>query len=242
MMQSDNFDMIGETKNYFKQQRDLFGENLFVDKPDVLKAGSQVQNGQSLDAFRQSIENCQKCALAKTRTHFVFGAGNPNAELMLIGEAPGRDEDLQGEPFVGKAGQLLDKILAAIEFNRSEIFIGNILKCRPPQNRDPLPEEVALCMPYLYHQIELIQPKIILALGRISAHHLLRTTTSLSRLRGVIHDFQGIALMVTFHPAALLRNPHWKKPVWEDVQMLRKYYDEKVGDKPIWNPPKRKST
>jgi uracil-DNA glycosylase family 4 len=170
----------------------------------------------------------------------VFGTGNPNAELMLIGEAPGREEDLQGEPFVGKAGQLLDKILAAIAFKRSEIYIGNILKCRPPQNRDPLPEEMALCIPYLFQQIHLIQPKIILALGRIAAHQLLRTTASLGSLRGTIHDFQGISLIVTFHPAALLRNPHWKKPVWEDVQMLRKHYDEQVGDKSPWKPPKTK--
>jgi uracil-DNA glycosylase family 4 len=193
-----------------------------------------------LDAFYQSIKTCEKCALAKTRTHFVFGTGNPNAAFMLIGEAPGRDEDLQGEPFVGKAGQLLDKILAAIEFKRSEVYIANILKCRPPQNRDPLPEEVALCMPYLLRQIDMIQPKIILALGRIAAHHLLRTSTSLTRLRGSVHDFEGISVIVTFHPAALLRNPHWKKPVWEDVQMLRKLYDEKVGEKPPWNPQKRK--
>ncbi len=240
MMTPEAFDIVDETKKYLQQQRDLFGNELCLSRKDVLTFKSQNKSDGSLDAFCQSIKACEKCVLAKTRTHFVFGAGNPNAEFMLIGEAPGRDEDLKGEPFVGRAGQLLDKILAAIEFKRSEVFIGNILKCRPPQNRDPLPEEVALCMPYLYQQINLIQPKIILALGRIAAHHLLRTTDALGKLRGSVHDFQGISLIVTFHPAALLRNPHWKKPVWEDIQMLRKLYDEKVGDKPSWNPPKRK--
>ncbi len=239
-MVSETFDIVGETHRYLRQQRDLFGEELYLPRNDVLTFESQNKSDVSLDAFYQSIKTCEKCALAKTRTHFVFGTGNPNAAFMLIGEAPGRDEDLQGEPFVGKAGQLLDKILAAIEFKRSEVYIANILKCRPPQNRDPLPEEVALCMPYLLRQIDMIQPKIILALGRIAAHHLLRTSTSLTRLRGSVHDFEGISVMVTFHPAALLRNPHWKKPVWEDVQMLRKWYDEKVGDKPPWNPQKRK--
>jgi uracil-DNA glycosylase family 4 len=239
-MSPETSNIFDETKKYLRQQRDLFGNELYLPRKDVLTFQSQNKGDDSLDTLYQSIKGCEKCVLAKTRTNFVFGAGNPNANFMLIGEAPGRDEDLKGEPFVGRAGQLLDKILAAIEFKRSEVFIANILKCRPPQNRDPLPEEVALCMPYLFQQIGMIQPKIILALGRIAAHHLLRTSTSLSQLRGKVHDFEGISLIVTFHPAALLRNPHWKKPVWEDVQMLRKLYDKEVGDKPLWNPQKGK--
>lgn len=240
MIQLESYDIMDQSRQYLEQQRDLFGDSLYLKDRNILKPKENEESCHTLDAFYETIKDCQKCALANTRTHFVFGMGNPNAELMLIGEAPGRDEDLQGKPFVGKAGQLLDKILAAIEFKREEVYIGNILKCRPPQNRDPLPEEMALCIPYLFQQIQLIQPKIILALGRIAAHQLLRTTASLSSLRGTIHDFQGISLIVTFHPAALLRNPHWKKPVWEDVQMLRKQYDEKVGDKSPWKPPKIK--
>jgi DNA polymerase len=156
----------------------------------------------------------------------VFGVGNPNADLVLVGEAPGADEDQQGEPFVGRAGQLLNKILEAINFKRDEVFICNILKCRPPNNRDPLPEEVASCEPYLWKQLELIRPKLILCLGRIAAQVLLKTNGSLSSMRGKVHDYRGIRLMVTYHPAALLRNPNWKRPAWEDVQQVRKLYDE----------------
>lgn len=156
----------------------------------------------------------------------MFGVGNPHADLVLVGEAPGAEEDAQGEPFVGRAGQLLNKILEAIRFKREDVYICNILKCRPPNNRDPLPEEVALCEPYLWKQLELIQPKVILCLGRIAAQVLLKTSESLTALRGRVHDYRGIRLMVTYHPAALLRNPNWKRPAWEDVQKLRRLYDE----------------
>ncbi len=175
------------------------------------------------------ICNCLKCALGHTRTKFVFGVGNPNAKLMLVGEAPGRDEDLQGEPFVGRAGQLLNKILEAINFTREEVFICNILKCRPPGNRDPLPEEVDQCEPYLAKQIDLVQPKIILALGRIAANTLLRTGLTMRDLRAREHTYHGTPLMATYHPAALLRNPGWKRDTWEDVKKLRKRYDELVN-------------
>lgn len=181
---------------------------------------------QSLDELNSLICDCTKCSLGHTRTKFVFGVGNPNADIVIVGEAPGADEDLQGEPFVGRAGQLLNKILEAIHFKREEVYICNILKCRPPNNRDPLPEEVDSCEPHLWKQIELLKPKMILCLGRIAGQTLLRTTESLTSLRGKVHDYRGVKLMVTYHPAALLRNPHWKKPAWDDVQLFRKLYDE----------------
>jgi len=160
-------------------------------------------------------------------TRLVFGTGNPDADLMLIGEAPGLQEDKQGEPFVGKAGQLLNKILAAISFRREDVYIA---KHRPPNNRDPLPEERDRSLPYLYRQIELIQPKLILCLGRVSAQTLLNTSEPMKNLRSRFHPFHnGIELLVTFHPAALLRNPAWKRDTWEDVQLLRKRYDELTG-------------
>jgi DNA polymerase len=148
---------------------------------------------------------------------------------MIIGEAPGADEDAQGEPFVGKAGQLLNKILEAIGFKRGDVYICNILKCRPPGNRKPLAEEVDLCIPYLRKQIALVKPKLILALGLTAAENLLSTTESLGRLRGRILQYEGTPLMVTYHPAALLRNPNWKRPAWEDVQAVRKLHDELVA-------------
>ena len=231
-------DIIHHAKCYLRQQEELYGDVLYLSRPDVLTA-SQVDSSENLETYRLSVLDCRKCNLARTRRHIVFGIGNPHANLMLIGEAPGRDEDLQGEPFVGKAGQLLDKILAAIGFRREDVYIGNILKCRPPDNRDPLPEETALCMPILRRQIEIIQPKIILALGRIAAQVLLGTAESLGRLRQEKHAYQGIPVCVTYHPAALLRNPQWKRATWEDVQNLRHMYDDTVGDKPKWQPPKK---
>ncbi len=173
---------------------------------------------------------CMKADVLKTdleNTNMVFGTGNPDADIMLIGEAPGAQEDKVGEPFVGKAGQLLNKILAAVSFYREEVYIANILKHRPPNNRDPLPQERDRSLPYLFRQIELIKPKWIVCLGRISAQTLLKTNKPMKALRGTFHPFQdNIELMVTFHPAALLRNPSWKRDTWEDVQMLRKRYDE----------------
>jgi len=148
---------------------------------------------------------------------------------MLVGEAPGADEDAQGEPFVGRAGQLLNKILEAIQFKREAVYICNILKCRPPNNRKPQVDEVELCIPYLRKQIQLIQPKVILCLGLTAAENLLGTTESLTRLRGRVMKYEGIPLMVTYHPAALLRNPNWKRPAWEDVQAVRKLHDELVA-------------
>ncbi|KUO61217.1 DNA polymerase [bacterium BRH_c32] len=180
----------------------------------------------SVEELYDKIHNCKECPLGETRTKFVFGTGNPNADAMLIGEAPGADEDKQGEPFVGRAGKLLTDILTAIQFKREDVFIANILKCRPPNNRDPLPEETDTCFPYLDKQIELIKPKIILCLGRVAANGLLNKKMTLGEWRKDEHEYKGIKVIVTYHPAALLRNPNWKRGCWEDVKIFRKYYDE----------------
>ncbi len=186
-------------------------------------------NATTLDDMNKQICNCFKCALGHTRTKFVFGVGNPHATFMLVGEAPGADEDAQGEPFVGRAGQLLNKIIEAIQFKREDVYIVNILKCRPPNNRKPQPEEVEQCIPYLKKQIQLIKPKVILCLGLTAAENLLGTTESLGKLRNRVMQYEGIPLMVTYHPAALLRNPNWKRPAWEDVQAIKKLHDELVA-------------
>ena len=183
---------------------------------------------KTLTELNAQICNCMKCALGTTRTKFVFGVGNPNATLMIIGEAPGVDEDAQGEPFVGRAGQLLNKILEAIHFKRSDVYICNILKCRPPNNRKPTPEESELCKPYLKKQIELVKPKVILCLGLTAAENLLGTKESMGKLRGQVLSYEGVPVMITYHPAALLRNPNWKRPAWEDVQAVRKLHDELI--------------
>jgi uracil-DNA glycosylase len=182
----------------------------------------------SLDSLNEQICTCMKCPLGKTRTKFVFGVGNPKADVMLIGEAPGADEDRQGEPFVGRAGQLLNKILEAVGLQRQEVYICNILKCRPPNNRDPQPMEVEQCEPYLQKQIELVRPKVILALGRIAAQTLMRTTEPLGSLRGKIHAYLDIPMIVVYHPAALLRNPNFKRTMWEDMKAFRNFYNELI--------------
>ncbi len=188
--------------------------------------GEPWTSADSLVSLNEQICNCQKCALGSTRKSFVFGVGNPNADVVIVGEAPGADEDEQGEPFVGRAGQLLNKILEAIHFKREEVYICNILKCRPPNNREPQADEIGQCEPYLWKQLEIIKPKMILCAGRVAGQALLRTNASLTSLRGTVHDYRGIPLMVTYHPAALLRNPNWKRPCWEDVQKFRTLYDE----------------
>jgi DNA polymerase len=185
---------------------------------------------ESLTAFNSEIGNCMKCPLGKTRTKFVFGAGNPDSDIVIIGEAPGADEDRQGLPFVGRAGKLLTDILKAIDLSRDEVFICNILKCRPPENRNPLPEEINKCEPYLFKQLELIKPKFILAVGAFAAQTLLKSKEPLGKLRGKFFDFHysgsNARLLVTYHPAALLRNPNWKRPAWDDVKLFKKEYDK----------------
>ncbi|HMS33895.1 MAG TPA: uracil-DNA glycosylase [Ignavibacteria bacterium] len=184
----------------------------------------------TLDTFENEISDCRKCnVLAAGRKQIVFGTGNPNADIVVVGEAPGADENEQGKPFVGRAGKLLTEILKAINFSREEIFICNILKCRPPDNRNPLPDEIENCEPYLFKQLEMIKPKLILAVGTFASQTLLRSKEPLGKLRGKFHTYNGIKMMVTYHPAALLRNPNWKKPTWEDVQLFRKEYDKIVN-------------
>ncbi|MAL16452.1 MAG: uracil-DNA glycosylase [Balneola sp.] len=194
-----------------------------------LTSAQKIANCTTLDELRALCEEAEELKTDLEDTNLVFGVGNPNADLMIIGEAPGYNEDQQGEPFVGQAGQLLDKIMGAIDFNREDIYIANILKHRPPDNRDPEPEERERSLPYLLRQIEIIDPKIILCVGRISATTLLDKETSLGNLRDQFHEFHGRELMVTYHPAALLYNQKYKRPTWEDVQKLRKRYDELVN-------------
>jgi uracil-DNA glycosylase family 4 len=202
----------------------------FPDLPVSGKPGKHKEPGspvayESMEDIRAAIENCRACPLYKTRTNIVFGTGNEQARLVFVGEAPGSDEDKQGQPFVGRAGQKLTQIIEAIGLSRQEVYIANVLKCRPPGNRNPLPDEIKACEPYLIAQLRLIKPRVICALGTFAAQTLLRTTQSISRLRGRFHTYHGIKLMPTYHPAYLLRNPKFKRNVWEDVQKVRAEYD-----------------
>jgi uracil-DNA glycosylase len=179
----------------------------------------------TLDAIAELVRACTRCDLYKTAINPVPGEGNPDADFVCVGEAPGQNEDEQGRPFVGASGALLNKILGAIGLQRDDVFICNVLKHRPPGNRDPLPNEVAACEPYLRRQLELLRPRVILALGRFAAQSLLQTATPISKLRGHVHRYHGIPLVVTYHPAALLRNESWKRPTWEDVKLARRILD-----------------
>lgn len=195
--------------------------NPFLEVPEPLHGGPSCKEHarDDMQGLRASVASCTACGLCQTRTQTVFGVGNLSAELMVIGEAPGFYEDQKGEPFVGRAGQLLDAMLESIGFNRSIVYIANILKCRPPENRDPSPEEVKLCTPFLEKQIALIQPKLLLAVGRIAAHYLLNSKASLGQLRGNIHEFNQTPLIITYHPAYLLRNPTDKGKAFQDLQL-----------------------
>ncbi len=248
-------DIIQEIEDYFKTVKAVYGPRLFLDHPlqdveetqaepaktaPVPSAAPQAagapktsfkkrvppQKSPELEAFYQEIKDCDQCALSATRKHLVFGHGNPSADIMFIGEAPGQDEDEQGVPFVGRAGQLLDKMLIAIGLCKEDVYIANVLKCRPPQNRDPLPDEVLKCEPYLHRQMELIQPKILVALGRVAGNTLLRQEGALSALRNQVHSYKEIPLIVTYHPAALLRNPRWKASSWQDLKRIKKLLSE----------------
>ncbi len=219
--------LLDELKSYLYSQRDLYGEDIYLDyDPRKIAAMpvEQKQNREQLIKLYYEIKDCQKCELAKNRTKLVFGGGNPDSKIMLIGEAPGFHEDREGKPFVGKAGQLLDKILNAIQLSRDKVFITNVVKCRPPQNRDPLPEECNACNFILKRQFEIIKPKFILILGRIAARVLLKTDGSIASLRGKIYQVSEAQAVVTYHPAALLRNAGLKRSTWEDVQLFQKLY------------------
>jgi DNA polymerase len=197
-----------------------FNDELF--NSDVMQLGS-------LREIAAVVESCTRCVLSKTATRGVPGSGNPNADFMCVGEGPGANEDEQGLPFVGAAGQLLTKSLAAVNLSRDEVFITNVVKHRPPGNRNPAPDEITACLPYLVRQLELIKPKVILALGTFAAQTLLDTKTPIGKLRGEVHRYHGIPVVVTYHPAALLRNPSWKRPTWEDVQLARRILDSATG-------------
>ena len=222
-------ELLKNAGKYLMQQEDLFGNISHTESaagPADQLPGKPWAKLCSLGELNENIKTCLDCPLGHTRTNFVFGTGNPNADTMFIGEAPGADEDMRGEPFVGRAGQLLNKIIEAVGMKREEVYICNILKCRPPNNRDPLPSEMEMCAPYLYKQIDLIKPGFIICLGRISAQWLLQTKSGLSALRGKVTKFRGASLIVTYHPAALLRNPGWKKPAWEDMKMFKALHDQ----------------
>lgn len=198
-------------------------ENTEVGKPQVAAPVVSKTSIAQMDwqQLEHCVSQCQLCELHNSRTQTVFGVGNPDADLLIIGEAPGADEDRLGEPFVGRAGKLLDAMLAAIQLDRSQVYIANILKCRPPNNRDPHTSEIFCCDPYLQRQIELIKPKLILALGRISAHHLLVSQESLAKLRQAQHRYNGIPLVVSYHPAYLLRSPVEKRKSWQDLLKVK---------------------
>ena len=200
------------------------GPGLAIVTDDVLLA-NEFRTLPTLEAVAETVAGCPRCSLAETRTRTVPGEGNPKARLMLIGEGPGATEDQTGRPFVGQAGQLLDKILESIEMPRETVFIANIVKCRPPQNRKPLPDEMAACLPYLRRQIELVKPEVLIALGGTAAEGMLGVKKGLGELRNKVHTYNGIPLVVTYHPAALLRNPNWKKPTWDDVRIARQLLD-----------------
>lgn len=234
--------VLDEAKRYLLQQQSLFGDEIILPKSKIMDEKEQEQpkeklvekptdelfgvdptwvEAKTLDELEVKIKNCVKCPLGKMRTNFVFGVGNPNSEVVFIGEAPGADEDLQGEPFVGRAGQLLNQLLASVGFRRDEVYICNVLKCRPPGNRDPQPSEIEACSPYLIKQLEIIKPRLIVSLGRFPVQTLLRTNASLSSLRGQIFEWRGIKMIATYHPAAALRNQQWKRPLLEDLRKAR---------------------
>jgi uracil-DNA glycosylase family 4 len=186
---------------------------------------SDIMRLTSLKAVAKAVDGCTRCPLYRTAKNGVPGEGDPKARLVCVGEAPGANEDSSGRPFVGQAGQLLTKILEAVKLTREEVFITNVIKHRPPGNRNPMPDEMAACSPYLVRQLELIKPKVIIAFGAFAAQTLLETKTPIGKLRGLVHQYHGIPLVVTYHPAALLRNPAWKRPTWEDVKLARRVLD-----------------
>lgn len=201
--------------------------------PDVCgidRGGSAVCRAETLDEIRADLGDCRRCPLCRGRKQVVFGVGNPHARVVFVGEAPGREEDEQGEPFVGEAGRLLDRILFAMGLAREDVYICNVVKCRPPGNRDPLPEEIAACEPFLRRQLAAIEPEVIVTLGRFAAQSLLDDQAAISSLRGKWHQYQGIDLLPTYHPAYLLRTPAAKREVWEDMkQVIKRLRESRIG-------------
>ena len=210
-----------------------FKKGIVVGTTEAELIPSAIDKLGSLGEIAEKVRKCTRCPLYATATNAVPGEGDPKADLVCVGEAPGAKEDETGRPFVGQAGQLLTKILAAIDLTREQVFICNVLKHRPPGNRNPLPEEVEACSPYLIRQLELIKPKVIVAFGTFAAQTLLQTKTPLGQLRGLVHRYHGIPLIVTYHPAALLRNPAWKRPTWQDVKLARRILDSPASSRSI---------
>jgi DNA polymerase len=214
-------EIAGQVRAHLENQRSLGVERTEARWPEPVAAAPRSR--PTLDQVREELGECTRCKLHPTRHTIVFGVGNPSARLVFVGEAPGADEDAQGEPFVGRAGQLLTKIIEAMGMRREDVYICNILKCRPPNNRTPEADEIVACQPFLLRQLEAIGPKFICALGGPAAQTLLQTKEPISRLRGRFHDYHGIPLLPTFHPAYLLRNPNEKKTVWEDMKLLLRH-------------------
>ena len=222
-MSPDKFELKKQVRQFLETERS-FGVTEIPGRPapDQDAAVAGVSKKHALERLESEFKNCMLCGLSATRTQVVFGSGNADATLMFVGEAPGYDEDRQGQPFVGAAGQLLTKIIEAMKLRREDVYSANCLKCRPPNNRSPLPSEITTCQPILMRQIEVIRPKIICALGKFAAQTLLQTQDPISRLRGRFFDWNGMKILPTFHPAYLLRNPADKKLVWEDMQKIMK--------------------
>lgn len=221
-------DKVRQIRDILLLTRDalLYYQSLGFDKVPLethnIQWSNRLTKNREVDllALREEIGDCKRCKLSKQRKNIVFGEGSPEASLMFIGEAPGSEEDIQGRPFVGEAGQLLTRLIQKMGFKREEVYIANIVKCRPPSNRDPEEDEIEACFPFLIKQVEIISPSIIVSLGRISAWTLLKTKISITKLRGRFYEYEGIPLMPTFHPAYLLRNPKDKWLVWSDMQQV----------------------
>jgi len=201
--------------------RELGVEGVNQDRAWTTRPVDAVQAAEAVGQLREELGDCTRCKLHSTRSNIVYGVGDPCAELMFVGEAPGRDEDQQGVPFVGRAGQLLTKIIEAIDLRREDVYIANVIKCRPPKNRNPEPDEIETCQPYLFAQIDVIQPKVVVALGAFAVKTLLQSDEAISKLRGRTFDYRGAKLIPTFHPAYLLRSPDKKADVWEDMKKVR---------------------
>ncbi len=223
---------LRELTEAFKQHL-IYYKTLGVKELPAQKAvrHESASSTETLEDIRADIGDCTRCRLHLGRTHIVFGEGNPHAELMFVGEGPGHDEDLAARPFVGRAGQLLTKIIEAMKFKRSDVYIANVVKCRPPSNRQPMPDEAAMCGQFLYRQIAAVNPKVIVCLGSVATHYLLQTEKKISSLRGHFTEWRGIQVMPTYHPAYLLRNPEMKKEVWRDMKKVMEYLkdNEKRG-------------
>jgi len=226
-------DLSKETTASLQNKKIKDNENnlpfLFLSKENEKELPNQGTKETLMKNLRDEIGDCKRCKLHTGRTNLVFGTGNVNSELVFVGEAPGADEDIQGEPFVGRAGELLTKIIKAMGYDRKEIYIANIIKCRPPNNRNPEPDEIKTCEPFLRKQLSIISPKIICTLGTFATQTLLKTQERISLLRGKFYLYQGIKVMPTFHPAFLLRNPQEKRTVWEDVKLVMKELGRKFN-------------